>query len=140
MAHPNEDLLERYFIAAERGDTDALDELFADGVRAHIAGSHALSGDYRGKEAVFGFFAELARRSAGSARLLLRDAVADDWFAVALVDASGQVAGKRFDGEKAALVPRIEDGKFVEFWSHHYDQRKMDLIWSQLPAEAAANR
>ena len=140
MGHRNKDLLHRYFAAAEGGDLAALDELFADGVVAHIAGNHALFGDYQGKEAVFGFFGELARRSGGTARLRLRHAVADDWFAVALVDASGQVGSNRFEGEKAALVLRIEDGRFVEFWSHHYDQRKMDLMWSQLPDDAVINR
>jgi hypothetical protein len=39
-----------------------LDELFADDIRAHIAGNHALSGDYQGKKAVFGFFAAQGRR------------------------------------------------------------------------------
>jgi hypothetical protein len=34
------------------------------------------------------------------------------------------------DGERAVLVLRIENGRFVELWSHHYDQEKMNRAWS----------
>ena len=63
MAHPNEELLGRYFTAADSGDLATLDELFGDNITAHIAGSHALAGEYQGKGAVFG-----AIRAAGSSR------------------------------------------------------------------------
>jgi ketosteroid isomerase-like protein len=105
MSHPNEELLRSYFTAAERGDLGTLDELFADSIRAHVAGTHALAGEYQGKEAVFGFFGRLAERSGGTARLQLQDAVADDWFAVALVEAAGKVGGETLDGERAVLGP-----------------------------------
>lgn len=79
MAHPNEELLHRYFKAVDNRDLDTLDELFADDIVAHIAGNHTLAGDYRGKNAVFGFFGQLAERSGGTARLHPRNALADDW-------------------------------------------------------------
>jgi hypothetical protein len=28
------------------------------------------------------------------------------------------------------LVLRIQDGKFVELWSRHCDQQKMNRVWS----------
>lgn len=130
VAHPNEELMRRYFKAAESGDLATLDELFADNITAHIAGSHALSDDYQGKEAVFGFFGQLADRSEGTARLQPHDVLADDWFAVALVEVAGRVGGETLDGERAVLVLRIQDGRFVELWSHHYDQQKMNRAWS----------
>ena len=130
MAHPNEELLRTYFKATESGDLATLDRLFADDIRAHIAGNHALSGNYQGKEVVFGFFGRLAERSGGTARLQLRDALADDWFAVALVEVAGRVGGETLDGERAVLVLRVQDGRFVELWSHHYDQQKMNRAWS----------
>lgn len=130
MAHPNEDLLRRYFKAAESGDLATLDEVFADDVVGHIAGGHELSGDHRGKQAVFAFFGTLAKLSNGTAQLRLRDAIADDWFAVALVEATGRVGANAIDGEPGVLVLRIADGRFVEWWSHHYDQQKMDEFWS----------
>lgn len=130
MGQSNEELVRRYFAAAGAGDMDTLNEVFADDIVAHIGGNHALSGDYRGKQEVFGFFGQLAERSGGTAQLHLRDVLADNGFAIALVDASGQVGDHVIDGEPGALVLRIQDGRFVEFWSHHYDQKRMDEIWS----------
>ena len=131
MPHQNEELLREYFKAAENGDIATLNELFADDVVGHVAGNHHLSRDYHGKEAVFGFMGRLAELSGGTARLMLRDAVADDSFAVALVDAYGRVGDNVIDGEPTVMVLRIADGRFVEWWSHHYDQPKMDALWSQ---------
>lgn len=130
MAHPHEDLLRRYFKAVESGDVGALDEIFAEDVVGHIAGRHELAGERRGKQAVFAFFGQLAERSKGTARLSLRESLVDDWFAVALVDAFGRIGERSIDGEPGVLVMRIQDGRFVEWWSHHYDQPKMDHIWS----------
>jgi uncharacterized protein len=130
MAHPNEELLRTYFKAAECGDLATLDELFADNISAHIAGNHALSGDYQGKQAVFGFFGRLAERSGGTARLQLQDALADDWSAVALVEVAGRVGDQTLEGERAVLVLRVQDGRFVELWSHHYDQHKVNRAWA----------
>jgi hypothetical protein len=95
MSHPNEVLLNTYFKAAESGDLEILGEVFADNISAHIVGDHTLSGDYQGKEAVFGFFGKLAERSGGTARLNLRKALTDDWFAVALVELAGRVGVRR---------------------------------------------
>ncbi|HEX6337894.1 MAG TPA: nuclear transport factor 2 family protein [Jiangellaceae bacterium] len=130
MPHQNEELLRRYFKAAESNDVATLDELFADDVVGHTTGNHELSGDHRGKEAVFALFGRLAELSGGTARLTLRDAIADDSFAVALVDAHGRVGDNVIDGEPTVMVLRIADGRFVEWWSHHYDQPKMDALWS----------
>lgn len=130
MAHPNEDLLHRYFEAAARGDLDTLDKVFADDVVGHIAGGHELAGDYRGKEGVFGFFGQLAERSAGTAELRLRDVLVDDWFAVALIDAVGRVGDAEIGGDPGVVVFRVADGQVIEWWSHHYDQPKMDRIWA----------
>jgi ketosteroid isomerase-like protein len=130
MAHPNEELLHTYFKAADSGDLETLDEVFADNITAHIAGNHTLSGDYQGKEAVFGFLGQLAERSGGTARLNLQEALTDDWFAVALVQLAGRVGDETLEGERAVLVLRVKDGRFVELWSHHNDEQKMNRAWS----------
>lgn len=130
MTHPNEKLFHTYTEAVENGDLATLGEVFADDVVGHVAGEHRLSGDYRGKDAVFGFFAELADRSNGTARLKPREVLVDDWFVIAQVDASGQVGATVFESEPAVLVMRVADGRFVEWWSHHYDQQQMDRVWT----------
>ncbi len=54
MAHPNEDLVRSGYAAFATGDMATLDELFADDIAWHAPGRNQLSGDYVGKEAVFG--------------------------------------------------------------------------------------
>ena len=43
--------------------------------------------------------------------LNLQEALADDWFAVALVELSGRVGNETLDGERAVLVLRVQDGQ-----------------------------
>ena len=65
MAHPNEDLVRRGFAAFGTGDMATLGELFADDIVWHIGGRSPIAGDYKGKDEVFGFFAQLAQRAGG---------------------------------------------------------------------------
>lgn len=130
MTHPNEKLLTEYFRAAGSGDVPTLNELFSDDVTWHVGGDHALSGDHRGKEKVFGVFGILAERSGGTARLQPTGTIVDDWFAVALAEVAGTFDGEALDNARAAMVLRIEGGRFTEIWSHHYDQDEMDRLWS----------
>ena len=46
------------------------------------------------------------------------------------LDAQAGVGDQTLDGERAVLVLRVQDGRFVELWSHHYDQQKMNRVWS----------
>lgn len=130
MTHPNEKLLTEYVNAAGSGDVATLNELFSDDVTWHVGGNNALSGDHRGKEKVFGLFGMLAERSGGTARLQPTDTIVDDWFAVALAEVVGTFDGESLDNARAAMVLRIEDGRFTEIWSHHHNQEEMDRLWS----------
>jgi len=130
MTHPNEELLTQYFKAAGSGDVATLNELFSDDVIWHVGGNNAQSGEHRGKEKVFGMFSMLAERSGGTALLQPTETVVDDWFAVALAEVHGTFDGEALDNARAAMVLRIEDGRFTEIWSHHYDQEEMDQLWS----------
>jgi ketosteroid isomerase-like protein len=69
MAHPNEDLVRRGFAAFGTGDIAALRELLADDTVWHVGGRSPLTGDYKGKDEVLGFFAQLAERAGGTFRV-----------------------------------------------------------------------
>src|SRR6266487_5323652 len=59
MGHPNEDLLRKGYEAFASYDLDTIQALFADDVVFHIPGKNPVSGDYKGKDEVFGFFAKM---------------------------------------------------------------------------------
>lgn len=129
MAHPNEELLRRGYAAFARGDLDTVGELFADDIRWHVPGNAPLSGDYEGKEQIFGFFARLGELSGGTFRLEIHDLLANDEHAVALVKARAERADKTLDAN-VVQVWHVRDGTVTEFWAHPYDQEAVDNFWS----------
>lgn len=130
MAHPNEELTRRGYEAFANGDMEALDELFADDVSWYVPGNNPLSGEYRGKDEVFGFFGRVAEESGGTFRLELHDVLANDDHAVALVKTYGERNGRSLDGAPQVHVSHIEDGQIVSFWNHPYEGSTFDEFWS----------
>jgi len=49
---------------------------------------------------------------------------------VALAQVARTFNGEALDNARAAMVLRVEGGRFTEIWSHHYDQEEMDQLWS----------
>lgn len=129
MAHPNEDLVRRGFAAFGTGDLATLGELFADDIVWHAGGRSPISGDYKGKDEVFGFFAQLAERSGGTFRVDIHDLLANDEHVVALTKATGQRQGKTLT-DSGAQVFHVHGGKVTEQWYHPGDPYASDEFWS----------
>lgn len=127
--HPNEQLLRRGYAAYSAGDIDTVNEIFADDITWHNAGYGPLSGDLKGKEQVFAFFARLQELSGGTSRIEMHDLLANDTHAVALVRQTAERSGRRLD-EIATHVWHLSGGKAVEFWGTAYDQRGDDEFWA----------
>ena len=49
---------------------------------------------------------------------------------MALAQVAGTFNGEALDNARAAMVLRIEGGRFTEIWSHQNDQEEMDQLWS----------
>jgi ketosteroid isomerase-like protein len=129
MAHPNEDLVRRGYVAFGTGDFATLRELFADDVVWHVGGRSAITGDYKGKNEVFGFFAQLAERAGGTFRVDVHDVLANDVHVVALVTLTAERAGKTLNDE-GTQVYQVQGGKVTESWFHPSDQYASDEFWS----------
>jgi uncharacterized protein len=128
MAHPNEDLLRAYCDAAYN-DMEDIRDIFTEDFTSHVPGTNAVSGDYRGRDAAFGFFRELVSRSNGTLRLNLLSSLADEHFGVAVVGEVGEVDGEQV-GAKKVMVFRIVDGRLDEVWGHFYDQDLVNRAWA----------
>ncbi len=129
MAHPNEELTRRGYAAFSSGDMDTLNELFADDLVWHVGGRSPLAGDYRGKDAVFGFFARTVEMSGGTFRLEVHDILANDEHVVALAAARGEREGKTLQ-DNSVQVLHVKDGKVTESWFHPGDAYATDEFWS----------
>ena len=127
--HPNVELLRKGYAAYGSGDMDTITELFADDILWHIAGRSPLSGDYKGRDAVFGFFGKLMELSNGTSSLEVHDILANDEHGVALVTGTATRGGKSFSGQDVHTF-HLRDGKVVEFWDSPLDQYESDEFWS----------
>jgi uncharacterized protein len=107
------------------GDMDGLQQLFAEDAVWHVGGRNPLSGEKRGRDAVFGYFGTLAELTNGTFRAELHDVIASDEHVVGLHTATGERQGRRLS-EHEALVFHLRDGKVVEAWEHYEDSRAVD--------------
>lgn len=129
MAHPHEDLIRRAFDAFGKGDMETLGDVFADDAVFHVPGRSKISGDYKGKGEIFGFFGKLQELSGGTFKTEVHDVVANDEHVVALAPGTGEREGKRLS-DNGVLVHHIKDGKVAEVWLHAGDQYAGDEFWS----------
>lgn len=128
MAHPNEDLVRRGYDAFMAGDMETLNELFADDIVWHAPGRNALSGDHRGKDAVFAVFAKLAELTGGTFKLEIHDVLANDEHVVVLARSTAERDGKRLD-DNGVQVFHVSDGKVTEQWLHPGDVYASDAFF-----------
>jgi len=127
--HPNVELLRNGYNAYSTGDMAVLTELFADDIVWHITGRSPLSGDYKGRDQVFGFFGKLMELSDGTAKIEVHDLLANDEHGVAIVTGTATRGGNSFEGQDVHVF-HIRDGKVVEFWDSPVDQYAADEFWS----------
>jgi uncharacterized protein len=125
--HPNAALVRRGFEAFATGDMATLNELLADDAVWHASGRNPLSGDFRGKEAIFGSFAKL-RQETDSFQQEIHAIFGDDEHAVALANATITRAGKTMTAQQV-LVFHVSGGKATEVWLTPVDQYGVDEFW-----------
>ena len=102
MAHPNEEVVRRGFEAFSTGDMAALNDLFADDIVWHAPGRNPLSGDHKGKEAVFETFRQLFEMTGGTFKVELHDVLAHS-----LSGAAIQLQGARKLAEREQASPPV---------------------------------
>jgi ketosteroid isomerase-like protein len=126
--HPNLERARAGYEAFAAGDLAAVSDLFSDDIVWHSGGSNVLTGDYKGKEAVLGFFGLLMQESDGSFTNEIHDMLANDEHGVALVTMSATRGGKSFEGNVVHIF-NMSNGKMTEFWAIPEDQSRYDKFW-----------
>ena len=127
--HPNVDLLRKGYNAYSTGDMETITELFDENLLWHIAGRSPISGDYKGRDAVFGFFGKLMELSNGTSKIEVHDILANDDHGIALVTGTATRGDRSFEGHDVHTF-HLRDGKVVEFWDSPLDQYEADEFWS----------
>ena len=127
--HPNAALVRKGFEAFASGDMATMDALFTDDVTWHAAGRTMLSGDFKGKEAVFGNFGRFGQE-VESFNQDLHAVLADDNHAVALVDTTVTRGGETANMHQI-FVFHIGGGRVTEAWVTSHDLYAADEFWSR---------
>jgi ketosteroid isomerase-like protein len=125
--HPNVARIQDGYAAFAKGDFDVLTDLFAENIVWHSGGRNQLTGDYRGREAVFGYFAKLMEVTDGTFRIDLHAVLADDEHGVALAVVTASRDGNSIAVNEADVM-HLRDGKVTEFWTASVDTRTVDEL------------
>ena len=125
--HPNVARIRDMYAAFAKGDLAALNDVFAEDLLWHEGGRNQISGDYRGREAVFGLFGRAMEVTQGSFHFDLHAVLADDEHGVALLAISASRDG-RSAKVNAVDVMHLRDGKVVEIWTVPADQYVFDEV------------
>jgi hypothetical protein len=125
--HPNVARIRDGYSAFAKADFAALNELFADDVLWHVQGRNQLTGEYRGREAVYGFFGKLMELTQGSFHIDVQAVFANDERGVALVDQSASRDGRSSRAYNSHIF-HLRDGRVTEFWDASTDQYGFDEL------------
>jgi uncharacterized protein len=128
--HPNVEMARRGYEAFAKGDLATLTEVIADDVVWHVRGVGPLSGDYHGRDQVFGFFGRLAEETGGTFRLDVHDILANDQHTTVLATLHASRGGKSVETQVVNVTHNDANGRTTEFWTATTDPEAALDFWT----------
>ena len=126
--HPNAADVQRSFEAWNSGRLDVIREYLSEDAVLHFAGNNAMSGTYRGRDAVMD---ALGRASQGwGSRSDVESVLVSDDHLMIFHHPTGEREGTPYDVIVVIAYKLDADGKAMEVWSLANDQRAFDQFWS----------
>jgi uncharacterized protein len=122
-------VVRRGYEAFGKGDIETLKTLFAPNAIWHSVGAGVLPGNYRGLQAILGFFGQLAHETQGTVRAELQTVAASGDHVFALHRNRGERKGKTVD-TKAVLVFKVEKGVVTDVAEFPFDHPAQVQFWS----------
>ena len=103
-------------------------QLFAEDIVFRIPGKSPIAGEYRGRDAVFGYLGKVMDRSGETFRLEVHDIIANAEHAVGLTVHHG-THGSRQTTFRSVHVWHVSDGRLTELWEYP-EQPAFDEFWA----------
>ena len=130
--HPGVQRAKEYVDRFTEGDRAALRDFYSDDVVWHVGGRHPLSGDYKGRDALFAYFDKVRELTGGTLRLEPESIVASDRYTAMFTRVTAQREGrdKDLDVVLAQIYRNGPDGRWSEYWAVADDQETVDAFWS----------
>lgn len=128
--HPHAALIRKGYEAFSRGDMDTLRGMMTSDCTQHVPGSHGLSGDFKGVEAVLGYYGQLAAQTDGTFRVELQQLFVDGRGHVMSVHrVTGERAGRKLD-QAGGIVFRLLGDKITDLDECFEDPAATDAFWA----------
>jgi ketosteroid isomerase-like protein len=118
----------RGYEAFATGDMATLTEVLADDVVWHVRTGSPLDGDYQGRDATFGFFAQLAQETNGTLRIEIHDLLANEDHVTALCNVTATRNGTT-STEQMVQVFHVRNGQVTESFAATTDPEKSLAFW-----------
>jgi uncharacterized protein len=123
------------FLARQRemyagGEFGPLEELLADDVVWHVPGTSPIAGDYRGRDAVLGYFRVRRELAGGAMRIAKRAEAYHAQTLVQLADGNARLGDHQVAWATAGVY-RVADGRLAEAWLVPLDQEHFDRVWGE---------
>jgi uncharacterized protein len=123
------------FLARQRamyagGDLAAVEGLLADDVVWHVPGTSPIAGDYRGREAVLGYFGRRRELAGGAIEIVKHGEAHHDEALVQLADGRAVIGGQEVTWRTAGVY-RVAGGRIAEAWLVPLDLEQFDRAWSR---------
>ncbi|MGQ4362438.1 nuclear transport factor 2 family protein [Streptomyces sp. SAS_272] len=128
--HPHAALVREGYEAFSRGDMDTLRGLMTGDCTHHVPGSHPLSGDFKGLDAITDMYGRLFSETAGSMRVELRNVMVDGrGHAVSMHRFTADRGGKHLEDD-GCIVFRIVGDKITDLDECVSDIDTSNEFWS----------
>jgi acyl-CoA thioesterase FadM/ketosteroid isomerase-like protein len=110
-------------------DLDSVEALLAEDVVWHVPGTSPVAGDYRGRDAVIGYFRRRRELAGGSITVTKSTDAHHDEALVQLADGRASLGGQQAMWRTAGVY-RVAGGRIAEAWLVPLDQEDFDRLWS----------
>ncbi|MDX3454674.1 nuclear transport factor 2 family protein [Streptomyces sp. ME02-8801-2C] len=128
--HPHAALVRKGYDAFSRGDMDTMRTLLAGDATHHVPGSHSLSGDFKGQDAIIDMYRRLAEETDGTVHVVPMNVLVDGrGHAVSLHRFTARRQGREID-ETGALVFRIVGDKITDLDECVEDIERSNEFWA----------
>ncbi|WP_371660111.1 nuclear transport factor 2 family protein [Streptomyces sp. NBC_00280] len=127
--HPHAALVRKGYDAFSRGDMDTMRTLLAGDATHHVPGSHPLSGDFKGQDAIIDLYRRLGEETDGTLRVAVLNVLVDGrGHAVSVHRFTADRQGRRID-ETGGLVFRIVGEKITDLDECVEDIERSNEFW-----------
>jgi ketosteroid isomerase-like protein len=122
--------LEAWLDAYGNNDRKTMLDSLADDAVWHVGGTHRYSGDYRGRDAILGYFEAIREATGDTMRLEPLEVLANDRHGAAFLRVTADRGGRRLETVAADAFRFDEEGRIVEFWASNANQAAIDDFWA----------